>query len=369
MNRYNHYAVFLSPQLMFILLGLIAFSSCKQKQALETATAFSMSDTMMKHCELYQAKNEPVRSELRLFGKIAADNNKLAQVYPVASGSVIKINVELGDYVKQGQVLAVVRSSEIAMYRKERLDAQNDVAIAEKNLQVAQDLFEGKLNSEKDLIAAKSDLEKARAELQRTREVYQIYNLKDGSDYQITAPISGFIIAKNINQNEMLRQDNSNAVFSIAEINEVWALANVNEVDIANVKIGYDAEVKTLSFPDVAYHGTVDKIFNAIDPETKAMKILVRIPNANMNLKPEMNATITIRHVEPQSMVAVPSSSIIFDKSKNWVMVFKDRSHIETRMVEIHNQVGNLAYISNGIAEGEKIISKNGLLIYDALND
>jgi cobalt-zinc-cadmium efflux system membrane fusion protein len=65
----------------------------------------------------------------------------------------------------------------------------------------------------------------------------------------------------------------------------------------------------------------------------------------------------------------VPSSAIIFDKSKNWVMVFKDRKTIETRLVEVYNQLGETTYLASGLTEGETVISKNSLLVYDALND
>ncbi|MBL7932681.1 MAG: efflux RND transporter periplasmic adaptor subunit, partial [Bacteroidia bacterium] len=113
----------------------------------------------------------------------------------------------------------------------------------------------------------------------------------------------------------------------------------------------------------------VDKIFNVIDPETKAMKILIKINNPDHLLKPEMNATVNLKFSEKKKMNAVPSSSIIFDKSKNWVMVFKSRSKIETRQVEVYQSIGDITYISSGVNEYESVISKNGLLIYDALND
>lgn len=50
-------------------------------------------------------------------------------------------------------------------------------------------------------------------------------------------------------------------------------------------------------------------------------------------------------------------------------MVYKDRNHIETRVVEVYRQAGDNAYILDGLQEGETIVSQNQLLIYDALND
>lgn len=350
-------------------VALLLLTGCKKQETTEEAAAFSLSDTMMARCQFYKTKSQTVKNEIRFFGKITADNNREAQVYSIVGGNVTKINVELGDYVKQGDVLATVLSGEVAEFQKEKLDAINDLALAEKNLQVVKDLYAGKLASEKEVTAAERELDKSKAELSRINEVYTIYHLKNGSLYNIIAPISGFIIAKNINQNEQLRGDKSDVLFSIAEISEVWALANVNESEIGKVQLGYDADVKTLSFPDQIYHGQIDKIFNTIDPETKAMKIRVKIPNPDYKLKPEMIATVTIKYNENKQLITIPSSAVIFDKNKYWAMVFKDRHTIETRKIEVYRQIGDSTYIAGGLNENETVVSKNGLFIYDALND
>ncbi|MBN8576421.1 MAG: efflux RND transporter periplasmic adaptor subunit [Cytophagales bacterium] len=357
-------------RLIIACCTLCFLNACNpQKKYDDTGVAFSISDTMLARCEFYEASEQPVKNEIRLFGKITADNNKMAHVNSLVGGLVLSVQAELGDYVKQGQVLATVRSSEVAEFQRQRLDAQSDVAVAEKNLQVARELFEGKLNSERDVNAAEKELVKARAELARINEVYAIYNLRDGSTFNIQAPISGFVLAKNVLPNEQLRSDVTEALFSISEINEVWALANVSEGDIGKIELGYDTEVRTLGFPDKVYKGRIDKIFNAIDPETKAMKVRVRVPNDNFQLKPDMMATVNVIFTENKKLVAVPSSAIIFDKSKNWVMVFKDRQNIETRNVEVYRQLGDVTFLSTGLQPGEKVISKNGLFVYDAIND
>lgn len=347
----------------------MAFASCTPETPEATAVAFSLSDTMMARCRFDTAVMAQVRSELRLFGRISADNSKLAQVYPVVGGSVTSIQVELGDYVKQGQVLAVIRSTEVAELQRQRLDAQGDLAVAEKNLQVARDLYSSRLNSEKDVAEATNAVARAKAELARVDEVYGIYNLREGSQYNITAPISGYIISKRINRNEQLRADMTDPIFSIADIDEVWALANVNEGDIAKVRAGQPATVSTISFPNDAFKGKVDKIFNAIDPETHAMRVLVRIPNADHRLKPDMNATVTLRFDEGREMTAIPASAVVFDKSRNWAMVFHSKNNIETRRIEVYRQLNDTAYIANGLKPGETVIAKGGLFIYDALND
>jgi membrane fusion protein, heavy metal efflux system len=357
-----------SFKVLYLIL-FFALSSCKDKQKEEVSASFELTDTMLKRCEFTTVKLQDVNNQLKLFGKVEADNNKMAHVYPITGGIVTKVNVELGDHVNEGQLLAIVRSSEVADFQRQLLDAKSDVALAEKNLQVAKDLFAGRLNSEKDVLASEKELEKAKAELNRISEVYSIYHLQQGSEYRITAPISGFIINKDITQNEELRGDRAEEVFTIAQINEVWVLANVNESNISKVQLGYEADVQTLSYPDKIFKGKVDKIFNVIDPSTKAMKILVKINNSDLLLKPEMNATVNLKFSEKRELVTIPSSAIFFDKNKYWVMVFISKTKIETRQVEIYHQIGDITYINSGVNDNETVISKNGLLIYDALND
>lgn len=357
-----------------IILGIglfaLALTSCKKaEENQETKATFVLSDNMLKTTTTAPAITEPVKNELSFYGKITADNNKSIDVYPLVGGNVVKVNVELGDYVKKGQILATIKSTDIADFEKQMVDAKSDLLVAKNNLKVSQELFDGKLNAERDVLEAKGQVAKAISQLNRIEETYKIYNIKGGSMYQVTAPISGFIIQKSINQDMLLRNDRSENIFDIAEISEVWAMANVNESDIEKVKLGEDADITTLSYPDKVFKGKVDKIFNVIDPNTKAMNARVRLSNKDFLLKPDMNASIKLSFNENESMIAVPSTALIFDKSKNFVMIFKDRNNIETRQVEVYRQVGETTYISSGLKENEKVITNNQLFIYDALND
>ncbi|MEN9610197.1 MAG: hypothetical protein RLZZ628_1011 [Bacteroidota bacterium] len=362
-----------TPTLYLPLIVTLFFSmllgSCKKKvEATEVRETFVLSDTMLKSTTTAIASAQTVKNELNFYGKITADNNKLIKVFPLVGGNVVKVNVELGDYVKKDQILATVRSTDIADFDKQLIDANNELLVATNNLKVAQELFNGKLNAERDVLEAKSQVAKAQSQLTRVQETFKIYNLHGGSMYEVIAPMSGFIIQKNMNPNMLLRSDKSDNIFDIADIDEVWAIANVNESDINQVKLGMDARITTLVSSKV-YEGKVDKIFNIIDPETKAMKVRITLNNSGYVLKPEMRATIKLSYKENKSMIAIPSTGVIFDKSKNYVMIFKDRNNIETRQVEVFRQVGDVSYISSGLQEGEKVITHNQLLIYDALND
>ena len=351
------------------LVVLLLVSCGKKEEEDKTVSGFQITDTMMKTTTFATVQYETLKNELRFFGKITADKNKLIEVFPVVGGNVENVYVELGDYVTKGQLLATIRSTEVAGFEKELLDAKSQVQVAQNALRVAQEMFDGKLNTEKDVIQAKNDLSVAKSQLNRVQETYKIYNLKSGSIYQVVAPINGYIIQKNINQDMQLRSDRTDNIFDVADTKDVWAMANVNESDINLVKLGMDATISTLSNSDKLFKGKVDKIFKIIDPETNAMNVRVVLNNTDALLIPESKATIKVFYTENKEMLMVPSTAVIFDNNKNYVMVYKDRKHIETRQVEVFREVGEESFIQLGLKEGEQVITHNQLLFYDALND
>lgn len=352
-----------------LIASLVVLVSCSKKEETEKKEVFQITDVMLKTTQFAKVEPQQLKNELRFFGKISADKNKMIEVYPVVGGNVEKVYVELGDYVKKGQIMATIRSTEAAGYEKDLQDARSQVLVAKNALKVAQEMFEGKLVTEKEVLQAKSDLSVAQSQLNRMQQTYKIYNLKPGSIYQVVAPISGYVIQKNINQDMQLRSDRTDNIFDVADTNDVWAIANVNESDINQVGLDMDASVSTLSNPDKKFSGKVDKIFKVIDPETNAMNIRVVLNNSASLLVPESKATINVSYKENKSMLAIPASALIFDNNKNYVMVYKSKTNLETRPVEVFRQVGDVAYIASGLNEGETVITHNQLYFYDALND
>ncbi|TDE16525.1 efflux RND transporter periplasmic adaptor subunit [Dyadobacter psychrotolerans] len=359
-----------SPYILLLAMLAVWTTSCnKKKEVQDEVKAFMLSDTMMSRITLDTVKTEMVRNELTLVGKVVPDENQVIKIFPLVGGNVEDVNVELGDNVRKGQKLATIRSGEVADFERQMIQAQSDLLIAQKNLSSTEDLYESKLVPERDAITARQMVDKAQAELSRVKEIFSIYGIGKSTNYTIKSPINGFIIDKNVNRGMQLRSDNSESLFTVGQIADVWVMANVNESDIPRVKLGMAADVRTISFPDQIFKGKVDKIYNVLDPETKAMKIRIQLQNVGFKLKPEMHATVYLNFEEGNQMQAIPSQSIIFDRSKNWVMVFHSRSKIETRAVEIYRSLANRTYISSGLKNGDVVISKNQLLVYDALND
>lgn len=365
----NHRARWAWP-LPAVAIALLLITGCGGESIPEAdAHAFTLSDTMMARIRLDTVRTQPVLHNVELNARIAPDDGRLANVYPIVGGQVSDVKVELGDRVKKGQTLAVIRSTEVAKFHRKLIDAQSDVEVAEKDLATKEDLYRAKLLSERKYVKAQYDLEKARAKLKGMEETFSIYRFEEGSQYVVTAPISGYIIHKDLVTNETLPEDHSDPLFAIAELDQVWVLAQVYESDIARVREGMRAEVTTLSYPDKVFTGRVDKISNVLDPVTRTMHIRINMPNTDELLKPEMIAHVSLTYGEDRELPAIPAQAVVADHGRQYVMVFKDRKNIETRPIAVDREYQGTAWVSHGLEPGEVIISKEQLYIYDALND
>lgn len=331
--------------------------------------AFTLSDTMLARIGLDTVRLSPVENTVELNARITPDDGRLANVYPIVGGQVIEVNVELGDRVTKGQTLAIIRSSQVAGLERKLIDARSDMEVAEKNLTTKQDLFNSQLLSERKLVEARYELEKAKAKLKGVEEIFSIYQFKDGSQYVVKAPIGGYVIDKAVVRDETLPEERTDAIFTIAELDRVWVLAEVYESDIARVKEGMAAEVTTLSYPGKVFTGKVDKILNMLDPRTRTMRIRITLPNPGVLLKPEMIAHVRLVYQEDRQLPALPAAAVINDNDRDHVMVFRDRMNIETRRITVAHTTGGTSWVSGGLADGEVVVSKEQLFLYDALND
>ncbi|MCX6186290.1 MAG: efflux RND transporter periplasmic adaptor subunit [Bacteroidetes bacterium] len=353
-----------------ILIVIIIFliSACGHDPKTKETASKCLNDTMLKAIELDTVHLSLVQHELKMTGKVSFDQENTQKIFPLASGRVVKVNVENGDFVKKGDVLAVINSSEAADYESQLSAAESKMIIAERNRNAVSDMYKDGLSSERELVSARKEYDVAAAEFNKQKQYQKIFSLSGVSTYTVRAPISGYIVEKNINPEFYIRTDDNVNIFTISNISDVWVMVNLYEVDLDKIKVGYEAEVKTLSY-DKIYYGVIDKIFNVVDPISKTLKARVKLHNADYALKPEMFAGVTINYAEKESKLYVPSNAIIFDKNKYFVMVYKDKCNIETREINLYLENKGKTYINTGLTEGEKVISKLQLLVYDQMND
>jgi cobalt-zinc-cadmium efflux system membrane fusion protein len=247
--------------------------------------------------------------------------------------------------------------------------AQSDYIIAQKNYNSVEDMYKGGISSEKEYITAQKELQKAKSNLDKATNISGVYGSSDKGVFYIKAPITGIIVDKIVNPAMQLRADYSDILFTISDLKSLWVMANVFEADISKIHQNCNVEVTTLSYPDDIIKGKIDKIYDVLDPVSKVMKVRIKINNVNYLLKPGMFANVILHYAENINKLTIPSKAVIFDNSKDYVIVYKSKCSMDTREVKIYKSVNEKTYINSGLEAGEEIIVNNNLLIYDQLTD
>lgn len=346
-------------------ITMAAAVACNRPQA-ATSKENNPLDSIIKNVTTAPVTVESEAESIKLNGKIQANEDHQSKVYALASGKIKSVNVALGDKVQKGQTMAVLQSMEVATSSNDLALAEANVTITKKNMESTKDLYDGNLATERDYLSAKVEYNKALSELNKAKQVLAITGGKNAV-YELKAPLTGYVIERNITANSEVRQDNNNPLFTVADLSNVWVIANVYESDINRIHTGDQVTVTTLANPNAPYTGTIDKIYNVLDPATRTMKVRISMPNPNNELMPEMFVTVKVNGKPTSGMLSIPSQAIVLDNSKNYVVV-KDTAGLHIKEIQLIKRVDSKAFVQ-GLKEGDQVVTNSQVFIYQALSE
>ena len=335
----------------------------------ETTRELFLTDSLQNVISVDTVHIHEVADELTLNGRVTFNQEQVARVFPIFGGTVTEVSAEIGDHVRKGDILAVIRSGEVADYEKQKKEAEQQLIIARRNLQSVQDMFASGMASERDVLQARQELSNAEAEEKRITEIFSIYHLAGKSLYIVKAPVSGFIVEKNINKEMQIRSDQNDEMFVISGLENVWVMADVYESDISKVHENAPVRITTLAYPGKEFTGKIAKVYNMLNDESKTMNVRVKLTNENYLLKPGMftNVSVISRSSDKQ-LPRIDSHALVFENGKNFVVTVDAAGKLAVKEVEVYRQLSKECYLSSGVQEGDRILNKNVLLVYNALN-
>jgi len=366
MNKYPFKIVTI---VFVLLLSMMALQSCHHAQeSREKDAKFRVTDSLLKRLLIDTVQEASALTQITLTGNIAPDESKMVKIFPMVSGVAGNVNVQLGDVVRKGQTLATMKSAEMAGYNKDYIASEADVRNTRRILESTQDMYKSGLASQKDLLQAQSDYQKALAENKRARAVISI-NKSNENGYEVKAPLAGFVVEKNLTGNTQVRADNSQSLFTIADLSTVYVLVNVYESDISKIQTGDPVKITTLSYPNKIFEGKIDKIDNMLDPDNKVMHARIKIGNPGNLLKPGMFANVMIRAKSGENLPFINSSALVFDNDRNYVVALGGAAKLHIQPVTIAKTVEDRAYISSGLKRGDRIVASREVYLYESLKE
>jgi HlyD family secretion protein len=237
-----------------------------------------------------------------------------------ASGEIIEMNVQTGDDVKSGQLLAAI---DPRIPRNNLAQADANLAVAEAQLANAKaqlgrsdTLYKAQAITEAEYENANLAYANANATVVRAKT--DLENARDRmTDTRIRAPLGGTIIAKNVELGTVISSPTTDVgggtiLFKMANLDTVQVRTQVDETDIGKVQPGYRATITVDAYPNQPFEGSVLKIEPqaTVQQNVTMFPVLVRIANPQHRLKPGMNTEVEIHVGRQENALAIPNAAL-----------------------------------------------------------
>jgi membrane fusion protein, multidrug efflux system len=294
-------------------------------------------------------------------------------LYARANGYVHKWYADLGDVVKEDQVLADINTpeldrdllaarAELAKAEASILQAQANSDRAQKELERSETLAAQGLSSKQDLDQKKADVAVAKANVgvanaaaaAQRANVSRAQQLKAYS--KLTAPFAGTITLRGVERGALIAAGTTTPLYKIAATDIVRVMVQVPQNVAPSVKIGLKASVAVKEFAGKPFEGTIAHSAGALDPATRMMLTEVRVPNADHKLLAGMYATVSLTLPTPHRVLELPSTALLNDASGLRVATVDASNKIHWVTIMLERDNGATIEIASGLDGNEKIV-------------
>jgi RND family efflux transporter MFP subunit len=297
-----------------------------------------------------------------------------ANVFARASGYIGKREVDIGDRVNQGQLLAEIVAPEldhqIAQAEATLSQLKGSLQQAEANRELAKVTWDrdsplvqkgwvtaqqGTID-EQTLKAREAAVLVAQANV--TAEEAQLQVLHQQKLYQrVVAPFDGVITQRNIDVGSLVQADATSGtfMFTVMQGNVIRTQVFVPQDAAFGLKPGIDAAVHVPEIPDRTFAGTVTRIAEAIQPGSRTLLTEIDIANPDGALTPGIYCTIELHIPRKTPSFTVSADAIIFNQAGLQVAVVEN-GVVHLRKVAVVRDLGRQVLVNSGVKRGDRVI-------------
>lgn len=314
--------------------------------------------------------------------RIEANPNHIGRAVLPVAGRIVRVLVKLGDTVTKGQPLLTVVSTSITeaeagFVQAEAALRQAELAAAKADADLVRltDLLEHQAVAQKEVLAArtaselaKAVVDQARSARDQARKRLELLGLSPGHFDQavtVSAPLSGKVLDVNVVDGEF-RNEISTPLVTIANLSRVWATSEVPESKIRYCKLGGTADLELIAFPDATFRGRVTRIADTVDPETRTIKVSAELDNPSGTLRPEMYGRLRYSDgVVPT--LWVPTSAVVRIGEKDFVFVQQGPGRFMSTPVELGQRHDDGYAVASGLRAGDSVVTQGSIYLKAAL--
>jgi len=310
-------------------------------------------------------------------GKVQFNEESLVRVHAPATGRVVEIFARSGDVVEPGARLFVMDSADLgaakADYAKAVADAERSAAAA----RLSRELFEVRAVAQKELREAENDARKAVAERERAASRLQTLGVPPQQFADIAAradaattivvrtPRGGVIVERNVAPGQVVAYGQSDTpvnLFVVADLSTMWVVADVYEPDVPRLKRDQPMVATLRCCPGERYEGRVSYISDAVDKDTRTVKVRSTVVNRGRTLKAEMFVNVAIA-TGTSRVLTVSQSAVHREGGETYVLVAKAKDQLERRPVVLGEDMGDAVEIASGLSAEDRVVSTGSILL------
>ncbi|MGO4668206.1 efflux RND transporter periplasmic adaptor subunit [Bosea sp. 2RAB26] len=292
-------------------------------------------------------RSEPVSRQIitrpiRVPGAVQLDERRVAVVATRSDAFIQEVApVTTGDRVAKGDRLVRLYSPEIAVAGAQFLTDLNAAARGAP---------EGGARQRLENLGVPAEIV---AEIERSRKVPITINW--------SAPRDGIVLERNVV--EGMRAAAGDTLFRLADISTIWVNADVPESELAAVRIGAPVTVRLRGRPEAAFQGKVGLIYPQVAEATRTTKVRVELANPDGMLLPNMYADVEIGSGDGVPALTVPDSAVIDTGTRRIVILDRGEGRFEPREVKLGQHGDGRVAISDGVADGDRVVVSANFLI------
>lgn len=359
----------MKTQYLLLFIFLILGSCSNDKEIVDVKkknpNEVVASPEILDQIKFESAKIIPIKKSLDIPGSIEVKQNLLARIGSPVQGRIIEIKGELGKTVKQGDVLAVINSTELAKQQLAYIKSVQMVELKTKAYERAVLLFDADVVSEAQKLQRKTELSAAKADMEASKDQLFVMGMtideieaiqseiQIDATTNIVAKIDGKIIKKTVNVGQVV--DPTEDIFTIAMLNEVWGVAQVPERQIGFLKEGDDLLIDVPAYENKSVEGKITYLGDIVDSVTRTVTIRTEIDNAHGLLKPDMLITMKVSGKSIEK-VGVPINAIVSIDDIPNIFVKTGENKFLMRPVTLGVKNKDAVHIDDGLLEGEEVV-------------
>lgn len=309
-------------------------------------------------------------SKAPVTARVAPVESRASPCYAPLEGRIERVVPAIGDRVKAGTRLVLLRSADLASMLRELkgalLSAQTKKALVDR----LKFLVESRGASANDLLVAENEYEEAQLAAKTADARLKSLAVAEESDnlLWVLAPRSGTIIQIDAQIGQVVGPNRDHPIATIADLDEVLVLADVPQRDAAGLQRGMTAQIRTPGLAGEPLQGRLETVSEVVDPERQTVPVRIRVANSNRLLRPNSFVEAMFSADAMHRVLQVPAEAVVSDGLTSVVFVQTEPGAFRRREVTVGRQNADRVELVSGVRAGERVVTRGALLLLNALD-